>query len=90
MIDVNHPAFATHSSMTGAGDEFTQHLSVAIERHMKTSQKQFRPSSLRDDFLRECSVRVSLQAINSALVTLIKRKLIVQDGRGAYRHARFA
>lgn len=90
MIDANHRAFETHASYKGVGREFTQSLSVAVERHMRTSQKQFRPSSLRDDFQRECGVKVSLQAINSAMITLMRQKLVVQDGRGAYRHAIYA
>lgn len=86
MIGDNNFAFGTEKDKTGRPTRFINSLSYLIERHMRTSPQMFRPSSLQRDFLLECGVTVSRQAINSALATLVRQGSIVRRGRGLYCH----
>lgn len=80
MIDPTDKFFDTDKG------RFVRSLPNVIERHMRTSAKWFRPSSLQKDF-KEVKVWYSRQAINSALLTLIKQGKIVKHDRGLYCHA---
>lgn len=85
MIDKDSPTFRIEYDPDTNRGEFVRPLSAVIERHMRTSRKLFRPSSLIDDFA-GVGVRVSRQAVNSALATLLRRGDIKRQGYGLYAH----
>lgn len=86
MIDPTDKFFAIEDDFDTAKGRFVRSLPDVIERHMRTSAKWFRPSSLQEDF-KEVKVWYSRQAINSALLTLTRKGKIVKEGRGLYCHA---
>ena len=84
MIDQSRVFAITHSDKGKAS--FVRPLPEVVAHHMRTSAKLFRPSTLIEDFGERCKVDVTRQAINSALTSLIKQRLVRKDGRGVYRH----
>jgi len=87
VIDMTKRVFALDVDDDNGIGEFIKPLPDVICEHMRTSPKLFRPSTLQADFRDQCKVVLSRQAIHSALLSLLKKKLIVKAGRGEYHHA---
>lgn len=85
MIDLKDKMFETEVDEDNGRKEFLRPLSRVIDRHMSTSKKYFRPCSLIEDF-EALGVKVSRQAINSALRTLLKHGDIQRAGPALYHH----
>ena len=86
MINPASRLFAVDMDDDNGLGEFIKPLPTVIEAHMRTSPKLFRPCTLQEDFFTHCRVKISRQAMHSALVSLLRQGKIVKDGRAVYRH----